>query len=358
MAALPPAPERRRPRPGSLERPINGRLYRGTWLLVGLPAARARLQRRRPGALAAAAEPAVSLRQGRRTRPRRPTSRRAGRTAARHARERPAPPAGPRSSSRPMATRCGRSTSPPTSRVAAASASSTCWRSGRAARRRRSSCMAHRDDTGSGGGNDNASGTRHCSSSPAHSAHGGNDPRAAPVPARLPLDGRRGRRRIGASMVAAHAAEVENVIGVVNLDAIAGPRPPAARAERRHVPLARARTRRDGPRTARRRPAPSRRAPGALRQLVDLGFPFSLYEQAPFVTPRDPRRHDHDRGDRPAAGLHDERPAATATGSARSGGRPRTRSTRCRRASRSRPARRATSISAAGSSAAGRSSSC
>ena len=30
-------PERRRPRHGSLERPINGRLYRGTWLLVGLP---------------------------------------------------------------------------------------------------------------------------------------------------------------------------------------------------------------------------------------------------------------------------------------------------------------------------------
>src|SRR5918912_2068506 len=34
MAAVPP---RRRPRPGSLERPVNARLYRGTWLLVGLP---------------------------------------------------------------------------------------------------------------------------------------------------------------------------------------------------------------------------------------------------------------------------------------------------------------------------------
>src|SRR5256885_11568428 len=38
MVAVPPVPpERRRPRPGSLERPVNGRLYRGTWLLVGLP---------------------------------------------------------------------------------------------------------------------------------------------------------------------------------------------------------------------------------------------------------------------------------------------------------------------------------
>src|SRR5205814_692103 len=37
MAAVPPRPARRRPRPGSLERPVNGRLYRGTWLIVGLP---------------------------------------------------------------------------------------------------------------------------------------------------------------------------------------------------------------------------------------------------------------------------------------------------------------------------------
>src|SRR5438270_13488690 len=37
MTAASPAPERRRPRPGSLERPVNGRLYRGAWLLVALP---------------------------------------------------------------------------------------------------------------------------------------------------------------------------------------------------------------------------------------------------------------------------------------------------------------------------------
>src|SRR5919201_633431 len=36
-AAVPPPAMRRRPRPGSLDRPVNGRLYRGTWLLVGLP---------------------------------------------------------------------------------------------------------------------------------------------------------------------------------------------------------------------------------------------------------------------------------------------------------------------------------
>src|SRR6185312_11534960 len=37
MASVPPRTKRRRARPGSLQRPVNGRLYRGTWLLVGLP---------------------------------------------------------------------------------------------------------------------------------------------------------------------------------------------------------------------------------------------------------------------------------------------------------------------------------
>src|SRR5258705_394049 len=37
MASVPPRTERRRARPGSLQRPVNGRLYRGTWLLVALP---------------------------------------------------------------------------------------------------------------------------------------------------------------------------------------------------------------------------------------------------------------------------------------------------------------------------------
>src|SRR5215211_1651373 len=38
MAARPPAPERRRrPRGATLERPVNARMYRGTWMLVGIP---------------------------------------------------------------------------------------------------------------------------------------------------------------------------------------------------------------------------------------------------------------------------------------------------------------------------------
>jgi hypothetical protein len=53
MAANPP-PARTRARPGSLERPINSRLYRGTWLLVGIPLLIAAFSVGKPPALRAA----------------------------------------------------------------------------------------------------------------------------------------------------------------------------------------------------------------------------------------------------------------------------------------------------------------
>ena len=53
MAVAPAPSERRRPRPGSLERPINGRMYRGTWLLVALPLLVAAFSVARPAPLAA-----------------------------------------------------------------------------------------------------------------------------------------------------------------------------------------------------------------------------------------------------------------------------------------------------------------
>jgi Peptidase family M28 len=57
MAAAPASPQRRRPRPGSLERPVNGRLYRGTWLLVALPLLLAAFTVQRPAALATTGTP-------------------------------------------------------------------------------------------------------------------------------------------------------------------------------------------------------------------------------------------------------------------------------------------------------------
>src|SRR5215213_4692534 len=56
MAASGP-PSRRRPRRGSIERPVSGRLYRGTWLLVGVPLLVAAFSVTRPAALAAPALP-------------------------------------------------------------------------------------------------------------------------------------------------------------------------------------------------------------------------------------------------------------------------------------------------------------
>src|SRR2546430_952434 len=58
MASVPPRTERRRARPGSLQRPVNGRLYRGTWLLVGLPLLLAAFSVARPTPLPRAFLPA------------------------------------------------------------------------------------------------------------------------------------------------------------------------------------------------------------------------------------------------------------------------------------------------------------
>src|SRR3954464_10760958 len=51
MATVSPRTERRRARPGSVERPVNARMYRGTWLLVGLPLLVAAFSVARPQAL-------------------------------------------------------------------------------------------------------------------------------------------------------------------------------------------------------------------------------------------------------------------------------------------------------------------
>src|SRR5512136_1289897 len=57
MAVLPPRPRRRGPRRGSLERPVNGRLYRGIWLFVSLPLLLAAFTVARPVALPAPSLP-------------------------------------------------------------------------------------------------------------------------------------------------------------------------------------------------------------------------------------------------------------------------------------------------------------
>ena len=95
-----------------------------------------------------------------------------------------------------------------------------------------------------------------------------------------------------------------------------------------------------------------------LRQLIDLGFPFSAYEQAPFVTRGIPAVTVTTGPDRPPGA-----PARFASGSTgparpdRSCGAERRRRDGAGHRARRR-VRRATSSSASGSSAAGRSRSC
>ena len=119
--------------------------------------------------------------------------------------------------------------------------------------------------------------TRSCSSRP---TAGASEPLGA---ARFSRSSRRWRDR---------------VVAVVNLDAIAGSGAHAARDRRRAAPLALGRLVRTA---ASAIVEQSGREPGrarALGQLIDLAFPFSLYEQAPFVGRGTPALHDHDGGRR------------------------------------------------------------
>jgi hypothetical protein len=166
---------------------------------------------------------------------------------------------------------------------------------------------AHRDDDGTGtGANDNASGTAAILELARVYA-----PAASTKPVPLPytlaflstdgaVDG-----GLGAARFAAHAPELRNVIAVINLDAIAGRAPPRLQIAG------------DTPRsplpglveTVRERLAAQAGAeptrPSALRQLVDLAFPFSLYEQAPFVSHGIPALTISSAPDRPRPGTSD-----------------------------------------------------
>ena len=167
--------------------------------------------------------------------------------------------------------------------------------------------MAHRDDTGVGpGANDNASGTAALlelarAYAPTTRTTRVHQPYSLLF---LSTDGAV-YGGLGAAWFAAHAPEAPNVIAVVNLDAIAGPRPPrlelagdtprsptAGLAETVRAQLV-TETGRDPRRTS------------TLRQLIDLGFPYSRYEQAPFVTRGIPAVTITTAGDRPRSGLQD-----------------------------------------------------
>jgi hypothetical protein len=147
--------------------------------------------------------------------------------------------------------------------------------------------MAHRDDTGSGAGaNDNASGTAalielaRAYATPTGTASQPIGPQHRLI--FLSTDGG-AFGSLGAAHFAEHYPDRNRVVAVINLDSIGGAGPPrlelAGDQPRSPAPAlvesAAARI------TEQHGTAPGRTS--ALGQLTDLAFPFSLYEQAPFV---------------------------------------------------------------------------
>jgi hypothetical protein len=306
VAAVPPAPARRRPRPGSLERPVNGRLYRGTWLLVGLPLLVLAFSVARPAALQPPALPsafdpnaAAALATDLSTHyPARLAGTPGAAGAARWLEE--------QLKGLGFQPRRESFTADVPGRGRVGFANVLASKPGLS--QKTIVVMAHRDDSGTGtGANDNASGT------------------AAMLELARSYAPATGRTRVtlpytvlflstdgavdggtGAAWFAAHAPESRNVIALLNLDAVAG-------AERPRLEIGGDTPRSPTPglvETVRARLAAETgtdpRRTSALRQLIDLGFPYSRYEQAPFVSRGIPAVTITTAADRPASGIGDD----------------------------------------------------
>src|SRR5437868_6809486 len=284
MAAVPPRPARRRPRPGSLERPVNARLYRGTWLLVGLPLLLLAFSVARPPSLQlpnlppafdgqAAASLAHDLASG--YPDRRPGTPGANGAAAWFRRQ--LEPYGFNIRSERFTARIDGRRTTLVNLVAEKTGLSP---------REEIVVMAHRDDSGTGTGlNDNASGTAALvelarSYAPTAAAQRISLPYSLVF---LSTDGAADGAR-GAAHFAAEPQTRQNVLAVVNLDSIAGKGRPrivfAGDTARSPAPglveTIRAALAHEG------NGDPSR--PSGLQQLLGLAFPFSPFEQAPFVS--------------------------------------------------------------------------
>jgi peptidase M28-like protein len=297
----------RRRRRGTPERPVNGRLYRGTWLLVGLPLLVAAFSVQQPSALPAPQLPptfdgtSASGLAGELSHdyPNRSPGTSGALGATRWLIEKMSLfgykaevdgfdatiPGRGRELLRNVAFKVG----PPDGDAIVV--------------------MAHRDDTGLGpGANDNASGT----AALIELARAYGSLPSSPVqPVRpqhrlifLSTDGG-AFGGLGAVRFAAHSPDRERIVAVINLDSIAGrgrPRLEIAGDEARSPAPVLVET------AAARILEQTGSTPGrtsALGQLTDLGFPFSLYEQAPFVGRGIPAVTITTGGDRPPSSFGD-----------------------------------------------------
>ncbi|HKD94799.1 MAG TPA: M28 family peptidase [Gaiellaceae bacterium] len=285
MTAASPVPERRRSRPGSLERPINSRLYRGTWLLVGLPLLLLAFSVAKPPGLQARNLPAA-FDKGQAASMARDLAtsypdRRPGTPDARGAAvwfRRQLEPYGFRVHTDAFTTKVNGHRTTLVNLVTE--------KRGLGLSPSEIIVMAHRDDSGVGNGLDNnASGTAALielarSYAPTAAAQRLSVPNTLVF---LSTDGA-GDGAAGAAHFAAEQQGHAKIIGVVNLDSVGGRGRPrlvlGANTSRSPAPglvetLRAALAHRGSG-------EPSR--PSGLQQLVSLGFPFDPYEQAPFVS--------------------------------------------------------------------------
>jgi hypothetical protein len=305
MAATPVPPRRRRARRGSLERPVNARLYRGAFLVVALPLLLLAFGNVRPGALPAPPLPpnfdgadaqvlATSLVNAY---PDREPGTAGAVGAAQWFRTEL------RQYDLPVFSDTWHEDVAGLGRVRLQNV----WAVASGQSSQAIVVVAHRDDTGAGpGANDDASGTaalielaRGYARAAVESASG---VRSAHTIVFLSTDG----GSFGALGAARFAQRTHlHVVAVINLEAIAGrgrprleiagdtPRSPAASLVE----------------TAASRVAEQAGGPpghtGVLGQLVDLGFPLTLYDQGPFVARGLPAVTLTTAGPRPPAAFTD-----------------------------------------------------
>ncbi len=305
---------RRRPRRGSLERPINGRLYRGALLILLLPLLILAFSITRPGALPAPLLPPNF--DG-------PATRQLATELSSHYPDRV--PGGPGSLSAeqwfrdqlapyglPVSSDAWRAHVPGLGRVRLRNL----WAVAQGQSSDAIVVMAHRDDTGTGpGANDDASGTAALVELARGYAQAGTPAgqrvRSAHTIVFLSTDaGSFGG--LGALRFAEHSPF--HVVATINLDAIAGRGPPriVIAGDSPRSPAA-SLVETAAKRVLEQTGTQARRA-GPLQQLIDLGFPFTLYEQGPFVARGVPAVTLTTAGERPPAAFTDR---ATALDTAR-----------------------------------------
>jgi hypothetical protein len=264
-----------------VERPVNGRLYRGTWLLVGLPLLVAAFSVARPTALPRAFLPEFDGQAAKQLATdlatNEPNRFPGALGPVQWFKEQLAPYGLPVRTERFSAVIPGHGRVHMQNVIAEAIGRSP----------RTIVVMAHRDNDGSGpGANDNASGTAmliqlaRAYGTPPGSSTGELRPNHTIL--FVSTDGG-AFGALGAADFVAHSPLAHDVGAVIDLDSVGGsgpirlalngdtPRTPSGTLIATAAARVAAQTGRTPPRDS------------ILRQLVDLGFPYSLYEQAPFI---------------------------------------------------------------------------